>query len=90
MYTITCIVMPLLGFKVYNYENYLARIFVKYMLVSESVYYGFALPAVILFVFAITFPINNRQIADSGDLFMLKMRNIKRIINKDKRPGRPF
>ena len=44
-----CLVVPSLGYSVYNFDNYLARIFYRYMLVPQNVYYGFMLPAVCAF-----------------------------------------
>jgi hypothetical protein len=55
-YIFTCLVMPLLGYQVYTRQNYLARIFRKYMLVQEPVYFHFALPAVMALVLALSWP----------------------------------
>jgi hypothetical protein len=83
MYTLTCLVMPSLGYSVYNQNNFLARVFIKYMMVPDTSYFGLALPAISLFVFAVTLPIRNQHIADSGPLFMRHMARIKAILKND-------
>ncbi len=45
-----CLVMPWLGYQWYTIENPLARLWVRYMPVSEDTYFNFALPAVAAFV----------------------------------------
>ena len=40
-----CLIMPSVGYHVYNIDNYLARIFYRFMLVPEDTYFGFTLPA---------------------------------------------
>ncbi len=83
MYTLTCLVMPSLGYSVYNQNNFLARIFIKYMQVPDSTYFSLALPAISLFVFAVTLPIKNQHIADSGPLLMKHMERIKSMLKMD-------
>jgi hypothetical protein len=65
-----CLAMPLLGYIVYNYENPLARIWVKYMMVPQEVYFSFALPAVAGFIFIMCWPLSNKSIDDNT--FLLK------------------
>jgi hypothetical protein len=50
-YVFTCLVMPVVGYKFYNYENPMARLFRRFMQVPEQDYFGYALPALILFSF---------------------------------------
>ena len=50
-YVFTCLVMPVVGYKYYNYENPMARLFRRFMQVPEQDYFGYALPALILFSF---------------------------------------
>ena len=42
LYIFTCLDMPLLGYRVYNFQNSLSRAFKKYMLVPESDYFRLA------------------------------------------------
>src|ERR1017187_3058078 len=38
-----CLVMPTVGYNVYNYDNFLARAFLRYMLVPEDQYFSYVL-----------------------------------------------
>jgi hypothetical protein len=74
-----CLVMPEVGYQHYNYENFLARVFVKYMVVPEEVYYGFALPAVSAFSVAMCWPIlKNRIIVDEGSALQQLLMEVKK------------
>src|SRR6516162_284383 len=65
-----CLIVPELGYSVYNYNNYLARIFVRYMRVPEETYFNYALPAVCAFSVALCYPIRKkRTILDEGQSF---------------------
>src|SRR6516225_7452879 len=57
-----CLVMPEVGYRIYNYQNYLSRAFLKYMVVPEDVYFNFALPAVTAFSLAMCWPITRRGV----------------------------
>ena len=46
LYIFTCLDMPMLGYKVYNFQNPLSRAFKKYMLVPETDYFNLAMPAI--------------------------------------------
>jgi hypothetical protein len=50
------LLMPLLGYKIYTADNALARLWVKYMPVSESVYFGFVMPAILAFMLGMFMP----------------------------------
>jgi hypothetical protein len=65
-----CLLMPAMGYNIYNYENYLARIFYRYMLVPEDEYYAYAMPAVCVFSVCMCYPITkSATILDEGDSF---------------------
>jgi len=65
-----CLVMPAMGYNIYNYENYLARIFYRYMLVPENVYFGYAMPAVCAFSISMCYPVTRKDtILDEGYSF---------------------
>ena len=59
------VAMPLLGYLVYNIHNSQARLWKRYMPVPEDVYFGYALPAGILFTLAITWPFAS-SVTDEG------------------------
>jgi len=55
----SCIIyllMPILGYQVFNFNNILSRMWVKYMPVSENVYFSFVFPAVTLFILGMSLP----------------------------------
>lgn len=61
-----CLVMPVVGYVFFTKENYLSALWVKYMLVSESVYFGFALPAIAGFSLALCWPLKVSSYSDYG------------------------
>ncbi len=79
--------MPILGYEVYNYNHYLSRVLVKYMQVSEHTYFSYALPAISLFVFAMTLPIKSEQTTDMGAAIMKQFARIRQINNRNPKPG---
>jgi len=89
MYTIfICLVAPEIGYRVYNYDNYLSRIFVKYMQVAEDTYFGFALPAVAAFSIAMCLPISRKgETMDEGKHFQSIIDDAKRQLTKSVRSG---
>ncbi len=72
-----CLIMPSVGYNVYNYDNYLARIFYRFMQVPEDTYFGFTLPAICAFSIAMCFPvIKNKQVLDEGNSFKKLLDNV--------------
>lgn len=82
MYVLTCLIMPWVGYRYYTFNNPLSRIWVKYMPVQESIYFGFALPAIAFFCLAITLPLSSRAEMDKGDLLVKHIGGIKDILKK--------
>lgn len=77
-FTLICLLFPILGYTLYDRTDLLARIWVRYMPVSETTYYGFALPAIASFSFAITFPFTPGSIkADYGEQLGSVFKRIK-------------
>jgi hypothetical protein len=72
-----CVFMPLIGYRVYNYDNFLARMWLRYMPIKEPVYFSFALPAMIAFTIAICWPLNRKEISDSGEGLKEKLAAIR-------------
>lgn len=72
-----CLLMPLIGYTVYDRSNYLAVLWVKYMPVPQDVYFDYALPAVSGFALAICWPILSKESTDRGQ-------GLQRIIDKAK------
>jgi hypothetical protein len=74
-----CLIMPSVGYSIYNYNNYLARIFYRFMQVPEDTYFGFTLPAVCAFSIAMCFPVTkNNQVLDEGNSFKKLLENVKK------------
>jgi hypothetical protein len=84
----TCLVAPSIGYSLYNIDNYLARIFYRYMLVPQSTYYGFMLPAVCAFSAAMCFPITVKAtILDEGDSFKKLLNRVRNELKTHARVG---
>jgi hypothetical protein len=86
-YVFTCLVMPVVGYKYYNYNNPLAKLFKRYMQVPEQDYFGYALPALIMFSFILTFPLNRRNYMDSGEFLFQHINKIKEYVKKNPNTG---
>jgi len=86
-YVFTCLVMPVIGYKYYNYENKLAYLFRRFMHVPEEDYFGYALPALIMFSFILTFPLNRRNYMDSGEFLFQHIDKIKEYLKKNPNLG---
>lgn len=61
------LIMPYVGYQVYNSNNRLSRLWVRYMPVGEDIYFSYALPALSLFVFALCLPFLSNEVSDSGE-----------------------
>ncbi|KIC92270.1 hypothetical protein HY58_01595 [Flavihumibacter sp. ZG627] len=61
----TCLIMPIVGYEFYTIENFLARLWIKYMPVSELLYFNYAFPAVSGFCWALCIPLKSKN-ADEG------------------------
>ena len=63
---VVCLLMPMLGYLIYNESNYLAVKWLHYMPVNEKTYFDFALPAMTGFVTAVCWPVNSPPFTDTG------------------------
>jgi len=77
-YILTCLVMPVIGYAVFNYQHYLSRIFRKYMYVDEGIYYDYAFPSVLGFVIILSWP----TAADSQENWEILLSRAKAILKK--------
>ncbi len=83
-----CLIMPVVGYKVYNIDNYLARIFYRFMLVPENVYFGFTLPAICAFSAGMCYPITKKgAILDEGQLFKNLLQLVRNELKNHIRTG---
>lgn len=77
-----CVFMPILGYTLYNSDNILARNWVRYMPVTEQTYFGYALPAMSIFVAVLCWPINVRGISDQGAGIQLALEKVKEKLQR--------
>jgi hypothetical protein len=86
--SLTCLVMPVVGYTVYNRENDLANLFRRYMRVPEDVYFSFALPATALFIAALCWPIRERgMVIDEGPGLQQSLQRIRSALSAHYRQG---
>lgn len=78
-YAVTCLIMPLVGYKYYGRNNTLSRIWVKSMIIPREAYFGYALPAIALFCFFLTFPLRGGD--DDGDAFADTIARIRKQLS---------
>jgi hypothetical protein len=83
-----CLVMPTLGYNVYNYDNFLSRVFYRYMLVPEDEYFGYALPAVCAFSVSMCFPITkSANVLDEGNSFKNLLQLVRNELKTNTQTG---
>lgn len=75
-----CLIMPLLGYSMFTRYNALSRLWVRYMPVSEGVYFNFALPAMAAFAFAVCLPVNSKKHGDEGENLKDTIERIKTVL----------
>jgi hypothetical protein len=75
--TFVCVFMPEIGYHIYNKDNLMARIWVKYMPIPESVYMAYALPAISCFIIALCWPVRTGIIGERGRPLRVLMDKIK-------------
>jgi hypothetical protein len=85
LYTFTCLLMPLVGYTYYTSNNYLARTWIKFMPVTEARYFEFALPAIVGFSLALTFPLRWREFPDEGSALRKTIQRIKEVLANKKK-----
>lgn len=85
--TFVTLVMPVIGYLVFNPTNRLAKIFVKYMRVPEDVYFGCALPAIAGFVLILCWPIGTDTYDDSGPFLQKAIDRAKTVLQKSPKLG---
>lgn len=87
LYIFTCLDMPLMGYKVYNFQNTLSRAFKKYMLVPEADYFNLALPAIAGFCMMLSIPMRRDYSSDEGETLKVTLEKCRRILVHDQSVG---
>jgi len=86
-YVFTCLIMPIVGYNFYTQDYFMSRLFRRYMQVPEPVYFGYALPALILFTTILTFPYLGKKVNDSGESLYHHINRIKSYLKNHKQVG---
>lgn len=86
-YVFTCLIMPVVGYNFYTHDYFMSRLFKKYMQVEESVYFGYSLPALILFVTILTFPYLGKNVNDTGESLYNHIDRIKSYLKNHNQLG---
>ncbi|HYJ37261.1 MAG TPA: hypothetical protein VEV87_01540 [Chitinophagaceae bacterium] len=79
---VVCLLMPLLGYLVYDHNNRLSSLWVRYMPVSDDMYFGLALPAMAGFIFTVCWPMNSLPATDNGTNLQDMLKKAKAILEK--------
>ena len=82
--TFVCLVMPVVGYTFFDRTNKLARSFLKYMRVTDHVYFGYALPAIAGFVVVLCWPLTSKKYSDEGVFLRKAVDRAKTVLE-----GRP-
>ncbi|WP_205508578.1 hypothetical protein [Longitalea arenae] len=61
-----CLLMPLVGYLIYNRTNTLALVWVRYMPINKEIYFNFCLPAVCGFCMLLCWPLTRENKSDFG------------------------
>lgn len=77
-----CLIMPVVGYAIYNPNNSLARLWVRYMPIDEKTYFNFALPAIAAFVVALCWPMNQKTATDHGIYFQEIIGRIRTVLTQ--------
>ena len=85
--TFICLLMPLVGYLVYNKENYLAVLWVRYMPVPKDIYFDFCMPAVAGFCLLLCWPMTGKRSSDAGVPLKNTVEKIKEILRGNQRVG---
>ena len=79
---VVCLLMPLLGYLVYNHNNALAATWLKYMPIPQEMYFGYALPAMSGFIFTACWPVSNAPAADMGSHLKETIEKARKVLEK--------
>ena len=87
LYVLTCVIMPLIGYEYYSYNDPLSKLWVRYMPVKPAIYFPYTLPAVAGFCLAITLPPLKKQLPDEGLVLQDTVRRIRMRLLSDPYKG---
>ena len=73
----TCLIMPVIFYHEYTRENFLARLWIKYMPIPTDNYFSFALPSIFLMIVGFRLPIIKLRINANPGVYI---ENVKRYL----------
>lgn len=73
---LTCLIMPAIFYHVYNRENRLARVWVKYMFIPSEEYFPFAFPAVCALIMGFRFPLSKGEVNREPAKYLNKVKEV--------------
>jgi len=82
-----CLLMPLVGYLVYNTTNGLSLLWIRYMPVDKNIYFSYCLPAVTGFCILLCWPVKNEKGADAGVFLQKTLERIKLNLKGNKSLG---
>ena len=77
-----CLLMPLLGYEIYNDRNPLAILWVKYMPIGIDYYFPYVLPAMTGFIFALCYPFRKKA-SDEGEKLQLTLTKARQTLSQN-------
>ncbi len=81
MAALTCLVVPVIFYHVYTKENYMARLWIKYMPVPSDDYFTFAIPAIVAMAIGFRIPLGLGKLNISKNPTAY-IDNVKKILSK--------
>jgi hypothetical protein len=83
-----CLLMPTVGYDIYNRDNFLSRVFLRFMLVPEDQYFSYVIPAVCAFSIAMCYPIKkSNSVLDEGNSFKHLLQLVRNELKTNTRTG---
>ena len=87
MYVFTCIIMPLIGYSFYSYNDRLSKLWVKYMPITSDIYFSYAMPAITCFCIGITLASLKRNTADEGASINESIARMRQQLSRSRNKG---
>lgn len=81
---VTCLIVPIIFYHVYTKENYLARIWGKYMPISSDDYFSFTVPGILALVLGLRLPLGNLKFNKNPGLYL---ENVKAYLGRTPKLG---
>jgi hypothetical protein len=74
--------MPVVGYRYYTNQHYMAKLFKRYMQVPEETYFSYTLPAILIFTIILSLPLYSREVEDSDEFLYSHLDRIKKYLLK--------